>query len=61
MLKVSYSCMGNVASVLSAHSRNILYPKKSEFGCNYRSQTNSPLDNKCLTPNKDANITLIVT
>ena len=30
-LKVSYSCMGNVASVLSAHNRNILYPKKSEL------------------------------
>ena len=49
-LKVSYSCMGNVASVLSAHNRNILYPKKSEFGCNCRSKTDCPLDNKCLTP-----------
>ena len=42
--------MGNVASVLSAHNRNILYPKKSEFGCKCRSKTNCPLDNKCLTP-----------
>ena len=49
-LKISYSCMGNVASVLSAHNRNILYPKKSEFGCNCRSKTDFPLDNKCLTP-----------
>ena len=38
------------ASVLSAHNRNILYPKKSEFGCNCRSKTDCPLDNKCLTP-----------
>ena len=30
--------MGNVASVLSAHNRNILYPKKSEFGCKCRSK-----------------------
>ena len=49
MLKVSYSCMGNVASILSAHNRNILYPKKSEFGCNCRSMTDCSLDNKCLT------------
>ena len=28
-LKVSYSCMGNIASVLSTHNKNILYPKKS--------------------------------
>ena len=49
-LKFSYSCMGNVASVLSAHNRNILYPKKSEFGCNCRSKTDCPLNNKCLTP-----------
>ena len=49
-LEVSYSCMGNVGSVLSAHNRNILYPKKSEFGCNCRSKTDCPLNNKCLTP-----------
>ena len=48
-LKVSYSCMGNVASVLSAHNRNILYPKKTGFGCNCRSKTDCPLENKCLT------------
>ena len=49
-LKISYSCMGNVASVLSAHNGNILHPKKSEFGCNCRTKTNCPFDNKCLTP-----------
>ena len=41
--------MVNVASVLSAQNRNILLPKKSEFGCNCRSKTNCLLDNKCLT------------
>ena len=50
MLKVSYSCMGNIASVLSAHNKSILYPKKSEFGCSCRSKTDCPLDNKFLTP-----------
>ena len=48
-LKVSSSCMVNVASVLSAQNRNILLPKKSEFGCNCRSKTDCLLDNKCLT------------
>ena len=28
----------------------LYYPKSSEFGCNCRSKTNCPLDNKCLTP-----------
>ena len=36
-LNVSYSCIVNVAFVLSAHNRNILCPKKSEFSCNCRS------------------------
>ena len=42
--------MGKVASVLSAHNRNILFPKECENGCNCRSKTDCPLDNKCLTP-----------
>ena len=49
MLKVSYSCISNVASVWSAYNRNILYPKRSEFGCNCRSKADYPLDNKCLS------------
>ena len=50
MLKVSYSCMHDAPSVLSAHKRNILYIKKSEFGCNCRSKINCQLNNKCWTP-----------
>ena len=42
--------MSNVASVLLAHNRNMLYPKKFEFGCNCKLKTDCPLDNKCLTP-----------
>ena len=49
-LKVSYSCMGNVSSVLPVYIKNILYPKKSEVGCNFRSKTDCPLDNKFLSP-----------
>ena len=50
-LEVSYSCMGNVGSVLPARNRNIWYPKRSAFGCDCRSWTGCLLDNKCLTPN----------
>ena len=42
--------MGNVASVLSAYKRNILYPERSEFGCNCRLKTDFPLSHKYLTP-----------
>ena len=49
-LNVSYSCMGNVASVLLAQNRNILYTEKSEFGCSCRSKTDFPFNNKCFTP-----------
>ena len=48
-LKVSYSSMGNVASALSSQNRNILYPKKSEFGCNCTSKTDCQVDNKLFT------------
>ena len=43
--------MGNVASVLSAHNRNILNPKKSESSCNCRLKTDCPLYNKYLALN----------
>ena len=50
-LKVSYSCMGNIASIISSHNCNILNPDiTSEFGCNCRSRNECPLQNKCLTP-----------
>ena len=49
-LKVSHNCMSSVTSVLSAHNRNILFPKKPEFGWNCRSKTDCPLDKKCLSP-----------
>ena len=50
-VKVSYSCMGNIASVISAHNKNILQPNKNNtWGCNCRVKDNYPLENKCLTP-----------
>ena len=49
-LKVSYSCVGNMASIISSHNRTILNPDVSlEHGCNCRSRNECPLQNKCLT------------
>ena len=50
-LKVSCSCMGNMASIISSHNRTILNPDVSlEYGCNCRSRNEFSLQNKCLTP-----------
>ena len=50
-LKVSYSCMGNMASVVSSHNRTIINPDVSlEYGCNCISRNEYPLKNMCLTP-----------
>ena len=49
--KVSCSCMGNMASIISSHNRTILNPDVSlEYGCNCRSRNEFLLQNKCLTP-----------
>ena len=50
-VKVSYSCMGNISSIISSHNKNILNPvSNTEYGCNCRSKESYPLQNKCLTP-----------
>ena len=50
-VKVSYSCMGNISSIISSHNKNILNPvSNTEYGCNCRSKESCPLQNKCLTP-----------
>ena len=42
-LKVSYSCMGNMASTISSHNRTILNLNVSlEYGCNCRSRNECP-------------------
>ena len=49
-VKVSYSCMPNVASHISSHNQNIL--KRSDTQprlCNCTDSTLCPLDGKCLT------------
>ena len=50
-VKVSYSCMNNISSILSTHNKNILNPKQRSFGYNCRNKDNCPLDGECLTPN----------
>ena len=50
-VKISYSCMNNISSILSTHNKNILNPKLTSLGCNCRNKDNCPLDGECLTPN----------
>ena len=49
--KISYSCMRNMNSIISAHNRSILNPPKTNYGCNCRDSTDCPLQNQRLTPN----------
>ena len=51
VLKVIFSCMGNMTSIISSHNRTILNPHVSvEYWCNCKSRNECPLQNKCLTP-----------
>ena len=50
-VKISYSCMNNISSMLSTHNKNILNPKQTSFGCNCRNKGICPIDGECLTPN----------
>ena len=37
-VKISYSCMKNIGSIISAHNRNVLKPIVRSYGCNCRSE-----------------------
>ena len=50
-VKVSYSCMKNVSSVISSHNKRLLRPRTIEYSCNYQTRENCPLQNQCLTLN----------
>ena len=51
-IKVSYSCMQNVKSVINNHNMKVLNnTAEPEESCNCRNKNNYPLDGKCLTPN----------
>ena len=49
-VKISYSCMKNVDSIISAHNQNILNPIVQSYGCNCQVKSNWPLNGGCLTP-----------
>ena len=48
-VKTSYSYMTNIASIILAHTRNILNPIVQSFRCNCRVKSSSPLNGECLT------------
>ena len=50
-IKVIYSCMENMASIIKRHNRKIIcnYFKNTEEGCNCRDKNKFPLENKCLS------------
>ena len=50
-VKVSYSCMSNLSSIISSHNKILLRPRITEYGCNCRTTENFPLQNHCVTPN----------
>ena len=50
IVKVSYSCMKNMDSIISGHNHNILNPKQKSFGCNCRKKHSCPLNVEWLIP-----------
>ena len=50
-IKVSYSCMQNIKSVINNHNMKVLNnTTETEESCNCRNGNNVPLDGNCLTP-----------
>ena len=49
-VKISYSFLRNIGSIISLHNRNILSPKQQSFGCNCRVRNKCPLNGECQTP-----------
>ena len=49
-VKISYSCLRNISSVISSHNRNISSLKQKSFGCNCRVKNQCPLNGGCQTP-----------
>ena len=53
-MRISYSCFPNMHSIISAHNKNILEPRRetSDFGCNCMTGPDTcPLQANCLIPN----------
>ena len=51
-LKISYSCMPNIKSIINNHNKKLLSTKNQETRkCNCINKQNCPLNNECLTKN----------
>ena len=48
-VKIRYSCLRNIGSIISSHKRNILSPKQQSFGCNCKVRNECPLNGECQT------------
>ena len=50
-IKLSYSCMPNMSSIITKHNKKFLNKKveTEERKCNCRDKTNCPTEDKCLT------------
>ena len=49
-IKISYSCMRNIGSIISSHNRATLHPATTFYGCNCRVKDSRPLNGECLIP-----------
>jgi len=50
MLHKLFTCMPNIATIISGHNKQVLNPKQETHSCNCRRKTECPLSNECLTP-----------
>ena len=54
-LKLSYSCMPNIKSIISSHNKKVLStdpePEQTDKNCNCRKKTDCPLQENCLQTN----------
>ena len=50
IVKASYSCMKNMATITSLHNLKILKSSVNTYGCNCRDRNSCQLHKKCKTP-----------
>ena len=50
-VKISYSRMSNISSIISGHNKNLLNPTFTQYDCNCQIREDCPLQNQCFTPN----------
>ena len=49
-VKISYSCLPNISTIIKSHNRNLLYNNRTEEpDCNCREKQSCPLNGNCLT------------